>query len=206
MRPSYVPIIACAILCGFATTATAHEFRVEGKSLTAPEGIAEKTTTARRLVVLGTPFGVNMHVECTKIHVAAGVSFIEPTGKSVSHPEFSNCTVVKPVNCTLNEPVVARDKGLLVEVGGAIEEELTPAEGAAFTTVTLTGSSCSLKGKPFEVGGSQLCELPEAGTEKASHEGVCKVAGSSLKAGGKAATLEGSTTVKLESGKLWSAL
>ncbi len=205
MRYLRFSIIASAVFGVFAAAAAAHEFRVEGKSITKSEAIAEKTTTARRLVVLGSPFGVNMHVECTKIHVAAGVSFIEPGGKSVSRPEFSTCTVVKPANCSVNEPVVAHDKGLLVEVGGSIEEELTPAEGTVFTTVTLTGASCPLK-EPFPVSGSQLCALPEAGSEKVSHEGVCTTAGSSLKAGGKAATLEGTTTVKLESGKLWSAL
>jgi hypothetical protein len=201
--PATLIAVLLAGVLGVAAQASAHNFRIEGKELSAGEThkVAESTWTVT-FKILGTPFGVAVHIICRKARITNAQ--IEAGGNSIGSPEFSACEVIKPVGCKLKEPVVSALKGKLVEVSGVLEQEFAAQSGEAITTVSLEGASCSLK-EPFEVSGTQTCRLPGISTEAVTHEMECLTSGSKLKVGGKLATFEGTTAGHLEGEPLWSA-
>lgn len=179
-------LVAAVAMFAFAATAaaaSAHEYRVAGKAVEARVPI-RASDTAHTAVLKATPLGVATQLECKHQSLSGGLL---SGGKSEATIEYLNCAVVKPAKCTLSS-AVATTKGLLLS---AAETELSPKEGVKFAEITLTGSECSLKEKPFEVTGTQKCTTPEPESEKAEHSIECTVAGSNLKAGGKTATYEG---------------
>jgi hypothetical protein len=183
----YVLLVALA-LCAFGTTAaaaSAHEYLVGGKPI--PEGFHIKfhVLVETHWLLLGTPFGVAVHISCLEgFSLLGGLLF---GGTSLQSLTWTGCKVTKPAGCTTGT-ITSKTKGTLLS---ASETEFSPETGTAFTTITLEGASCSLKGQPFEVTGTQKCLTPEAESEKELHEVECKTSGSALKAGGKPATLEG---------------
>ena len=106
-----------------------------------------------------------VHIECTKVHVTGSLG---AGGTGTATLEFSSCTVTKPANCKVKEPIVTSVNTNLITGTGGLENEFVPPTGSPFTTVTLEGASCSLK-TPFEVTGSQDCGLPGAGIEAVGH-------------------------------------
>src|SRR5262249_8626118 len=109
-----------------------------------------------------------------------------------------------PANCAVSEPIPTSATGQL-ESGTSMLFTGT-GTGVKFASVTLTGASCSLKAKPFEVTGTQKCSLPGGETEGKKHEIGCETTGSKLEAGGKPATVEGTVSgLTLASGENYSS-
>lgn len=135
---------------------------------------------------------------------------LEAAGASKGEVTFTKCAVLNEKgkqisSCTVKQPIEFKFKDQLVGALGAVEDEFSPAvAGTPFVTITIEGSPCALAG-PYEVKGTQKCELPEAGVLKEKHEIVCTEAGSSLKLGVEKATFESTETVKLKSGKNWGS-
>jgi hypothetical protein len=196
----------CSVAC---QSAAAHQFLIEGSPLGAGEvhKVAESTAHGT-MTVHAKPFGVNVRITCSKLHVGSKTSQIEAEGKSLGRPEFSECVVSEVVGCGVNEPATAEDKGQLVEVGGQLVEELTPVLGSfsEITLVSLPGKKCSVVGT-YRIGGRQLCKLSNIKIEAVEHEASCEVSGSSLEFGGRAATFEStSVPVHLEHDPKWSGV
>lgn len=191
-------VVAAFAIAATSAAASAHEYVVNGSP------VAEKTNLASHLfagnfVLSGKPFTVAVHIECSKVQESGSIN---TGGTGTAKLEFSTCTVEKPGNCTVKTPITTEVNTTLP---GATETEFKP-KGAAFTTITLEGASCSLK-EPFAVTGSQACALPGAETSSKTHEISCAVGGSKLKAGGAAATFSGTISgLELESGLNWNTV
>jgi hypothetical protein len=201
--------VAALAVSAFAASASAAElgtWMVNGKSITEPVAL-EHETLGGEYRLLGTPFGVAVHILCTKVLV---LGLITTGGLGHAHFEFHSCTVSKPANCTVEEPIpVLVDFHLFKEPGTPdpiFTLHFTPLEGTTFATITLKGATCALKEK-FEVKGEQLCNAPQLGLELTNHTLLCEAAGSNLTAGGKKATFEGTAEGILLAGEPnWSAL
>jgi hypothetical protein len=195
-------VLAMLVLAAVASaTASAHELQVSLRKVKL--ALFSGTELGTKNTMKGTPFGVSSQIECTHRHGHGSALQVSPgVWQLTGSGELSSCTVVKPANCTVKEPIVVSGGGEFEENGGVMEIDAKPEAGQPFTEITLEGASCSLKGKPFKVEGSQKCILPEAKIDKKSHEGKCEASGSSLKVGGKAATFEGSGALgEIESGE-----
>jgi hypothetical protein len=202
-------VVLLSVLASFVLTAaaasavaSAHELRVNGRKVKAASFSGTESGTKNTLK--GTPLGVSVRIECTHrqgkgsvLQVSPGVWQIEGSG------ELTSCVVAKPANCSVSEPITTRGDGEFEEnAEGQIELDTSSEAGKPYTEITLAGASCSLKGKPVKVEGSQKCLLPEAKVEAVRHEAVCEATGSALTAGGKAATFESSPgTDEIEGGE-----
>jgi hypothetical protein len=178
-----------ALSLASVAAASAHEYYTSQEKLGSGsvEELKENKEEAQTQELLGTPFGVATHVNCSLV-VTTGK--IEGTSKGNATLKFTKCTVTKPANCTVKEPIETNVTTALV--GTSPEVEFKPEGGTTFTTITLLGASCSIK-EPFTVTGTQTCKLPSSETEKMAHEIACETTGSNLKAGGKTATFKGGT-------------
>jgi len=177
-------------------------FVVEGEDVSTPVNLL-KRSYAGKFVLVGTPFGVSTHITCTKVAVSGE---LKAAGADTENLVFSVCEVEKPANCTMTS---AETKGptALIEPASTLEDEFQ-GEGASkkFTTITLSGASCSLASKPFEVTGTQDCNLPGHEVEAVGHTIECTNAGSKLKAGGKEAKFEGTVEgLEVEGSRPWAS-
>ncbi len=179
---------------------------------------AEKTTKSTNATLKGTLAGAVLHIECeTVANDAANKSFIRNTEVAVSKEHkvdgtsavvFSNCKVLKPLNCTVGTITVSsKVKG--VEGLGAGKNEMGlefSSDGAgkeknAFAVITLAGEKCAVKGIEFEVKGTAIATGTVAPTEK--HSGATLVFANEkemqkLEIGGKEAEFKGTFTTTMK--------
>jgi hypothetical protein len=191
-------LVAAFALSATAAAASASEYEVGGSPVTGP--VSLKTSSfAGTFELSGKPFTVAVRITCTKVHEEGSINTL---GTGTAKLEFSSCTVAKPANCSVGTITTEVKTQLLT---GGLENEFKPKSGNTFTTITLTGASCSLT-TPFEVTGTQVCNLPSGTTPAVKHELSCKTTGSHLEAGSKPATFEGSISgLEVESGALWNS-
>jgi hypothetical protein len=171
-----------------ATAAQAHEYKVEGSPLAGEKPFTVNSTGT--FVLKGKPLGVNTTITCTAVK---GSGTLKAAGASNAALEFSSCTVTQVKNCGVSEPIPVTVGDQLIGLG---EDEFKPESGTTFTEVTLTGTSCSVKGT-YKVEGSQVCEISSPGTEAVSHSLSCSETRSSLTLGGRVATFK-STGIPIE--------
>jgi len=164
-----------------------------------------ETTVPSKL--FGEPFKVQTEIECT---VLKGTGTLTNLGEGTNHKvtgtattEFSKCTVKKPVKCTVKEPIVATSTTDGVdELEGKKEMglEFKPTVGTTFSTVTLEGAECALKGKPFNVEGTAI-GTSGSGSQTSKHTGATLIftkamTEKTLKTAEKFAWFEATATVK----------
>ena len=190
---------------GSATAYAAHEFKVEGKTVTGNTVELHGSLLAHKQVLKGKLAGITAEVEC--LHIL-GLGLIN--GKKVEGKlEYKECELLKPKKCpaiiknlSVNGELVGEEGKPNVLVTSKLEKEL-------FTELTF--EKCSGVEGPFSIEGSQECELPKASTELVEHSVVCKTTGSKLKFGGSAATYEGEVPIWVvnskgeKTGEKWSA-
>jgi hypothetical protein len=186
-----------------AASAQAHEFRVAGAGVAGLVELKENKESVISQELKGTPFGVSTQINCKKTVTTGSIN---TGGTGTANLNFTECTVAKPANCTVKEPIETKVNTLLVGPTPGVQNEFKPAVGETFTTITLEGASCSIK-EPFNVTGTQTCNLPGGETEAVAHKIECTTTGSKLKAGGKAATFKGGVEeLELVGSKKWSAV
>ena len=166
--------------------------------------------TSSSSIISGIDAGVKFEVKCTSDTYSAQP---EPGGAySGGKFELKTCTVVKPANCTVNEPIKAEFTGQLEESEGKVVDKLVGSKGSeGFAEITFKGESCGFKGTTLTLKGTETCGYDtEVGTLKFEHEMICKTTGSKLKAAGQTATYEGTDTkviAKNEEGEFtWAEL
>lgn len=111
--------------------------------------------------------------------------------------ELKSCTVPKPANCTVTEPVKALFSSQLEE--GAEKKVLDKLTGSkseeGFIEISFKGESCALKGATEKIKGTQKCGFDTAiETLQTEHEVICKTSGSKLTLNKEPATFEGTAT------------
>ncbi len=108
--------------------------------------------------------------------------------------EFTGCTVPEPagLGCKVNEPIIAKATGELVEFSGKAADEFKP-EGTNFTEVTFQGCSSPELNKTYPVKGTDIGIALNATSEL-----EFTVASSNLTFGGEPVTLKGKASVLME--------
>ncbi len=128
----------------------------------------KNNTTESTVAKLNTThLAVQVEVTCTV--VKSSNSFLENVEKEGKHTvegtvkvEFTKCTVAKPANCTVKEPIetIAKAKGVEGLKFGAETKamglEFVQDEGKNFAELTFEGEKCTFKGKTFPVTGSAI--------------------------------------------------
>jgi hypothetical protein len=174
-RHRFAIALAVATSALGVATATAYAegpvFLVNGVKLEA--GKTVNADGKGTLFFTATPFGVKVEITCTELKEKMLLKGGEP-GTDEDKLEFSKCTVGKPANCTVKEPILLESNTTLqFLIGGlgawkvANEAEWNAAAKKGFgdkfvgkgaeetvTEVTLEGANCALKGKPFKVSGN----------------------------------------------------
>jgi hypothetical protein len=198
-------------------TANGYEHKlITEKTPLEPTNVTTGGATSTQ-VLEGSPFKVATKIECKTLTGEGTVENSEPEAKKhkirgSGTLNYTNCTVVKPTPCTLKEVVatigsVETTEGLTGPKGeaNAMGLDFNSPEGKPFTTITLEGAECPLKGSPFPVEGFvTLTNGP--GTEEAQNKAwsgataVVTPAMSSLTAGGRPATYSGIATYKMKGG------
>lgn len=189
--------VAALAVAGTAASAQAHEYIVNGSPLGAgTETLKNLEQTGSNFIFTGKPLGVNVKIECSTVLESNGNINNKTAGQGKL--EFSECKVPAPEGCKVKTPITTEVITALTETG----EEEFKAKGASFVTITLEGCAVT---EPFTVTGSQVCKLPGGTTPAVKHDVECAATGSKLKAGGKAATFEGSLKgLELTSGLNWN--
>jgi hypothetical protein len=199
---------ATALVAVEATNTTAVTCVLEGgkedfedahcdKKVTAGTGsyghvvIEPDTTTDIDVVNVGTQklngvlAGVNTEVSCEKAaSEKSSIHNVEVSGKHTVTGtvliNFSDCKVIKPLNCTIKEPIVTTANFEGVEGFGPSKNTMGiqfKGEGASgeFASLSFEGPSCTLKnGNPFLVKGSAIATGTTA-TQSETHSGATSV-------------------------------
>lgn len=198
-----VAVLAIGALA--ATSASAHEFIVEGKPLSGSEAF---TGSGGPVTFKGKLFGAPVKWTCKQ---TASNGNLLSAGKVEYDVEFKECALAEPTGCKLTNSEESR-------IGYYASGQLGEEEG---TTPTLdhwgVGGSELLGDIYFEKGagecgiplggyaifGSWSCELPNAKVQQISHEEECKQHASNLRMGAYSAGLSYMQTIRLTSGKAW---
>lgn len=190
-----------AVSAGVSASASAHEFFVEGKAVTGTERF-EFTSTSGTSTLEAESLAI---IECKK---DTDKGFLEAKGATIVTIKYTECKVFGPKKeaeplCKVTEPieVIAADHLTIFEY--KLGDLFEPETSAIFATIEITGAECLLKGK-YEVTGKQQCKLPEAETEKVTHEVVCEPPGSELHLRTAPSKFTSTDTVEV-AGKKWSA-
>jgi hypothetical protein len=193
-----VAVVAFGALA--AGNASAAEFRVEGKPLTAPEAY---TSLGGQTIVVMTIGGTNFRTECKQ---SAGKGNIEPGGKTSAAITFKECKMTEPAGCklTAEEENTGIGWGLVgsLEGTGKIFYAGTGSgeEIYSWTVERIAGQTCALTGT-FSVAGNFSCEHGVG--EAVEQTETCKRAESHLKMGTEVGTASYVRKIKLSSGKKW---
>jgi len=163
----------------------------------------------------GEPFKVQTEIECTKATGTGTVTNTEEPAGSHNHKvdttgtkNLTSCTVKKPAKCTVKEPIEMKVESVGVdglEGKGEMGVESKPkGGGTTLTTITLEGSECALKGKPFNVEGTMI-GTSGSGSNTNKWSGATTVftklmTEKTLKAAEKFAWWEGTTTIRMKGG------
>jgi hypothetical protein len=184
------------------------------------EATNETTGGAKSTQVFeGTPFKVLTRIECTTLSGSGTVENSEPSSKvhkltGSATLNYSNCTVVKPLRCTVTNPEVKigsiESQEELIGPKGELEAmglEVKPQLGKPFAVIEMHEPECPLSTIPFPVEGSVIVTngpgTAEAQTKQWSGATavVTKEASmSKLTAASRPATYEGITTWKMKGG------
>lgn len=119
--------------------------------------------------------------------------------------DFLGCSVEKPTTCTTTSLILADVHLQLSEGKVPALGTLTGNKGGVaeeFTSLTLSGASCSVAGT-YTLTGKQTLEFPESEGLKEEHEVLAKKAGSSLKFGSEAASFSDTWKWRLKLGQSW---
>jgi hypothetical protein len=136
---------------------------------------ANKTTEAAPLTLKSKLAGVETHTNCSAV---SGSGNIENGGSGLNHKvtgsvtlEVSKCTVIKPANCKVKEPIVWKATFMGADQIGAEKNtmglEFVPESGN-FTEITFEGEKCALKGSTFGTSGTAIVTGAPGGSAKES--------------------------------------
>lgn len=174
-------------------------------SVIATETAKLKTTVAGAMVSLEAKGFTSCKEKTSVENKENGSKQMEAAGEFCG--EFTEVAVIKPIKCSVKNPVVLNEKSQGKTVVKEPKEsqyemyvEFTPAE-KAFTAITFEGAECALKGIKFEVTGTakatvsteEGCALVEGPTLKFTTAGT----EGTLKVGGQAAKFEGTFTARM---------
>ncbi len=206
---SKIKLIMLSMLAVFAlsaaasASASAFSFLVLGKKLTGAEEETIKSTSGES--VLET---VGTKIVCAE---SAGTGTIKAGGSSTYQITFSTCSVSKPANCAVAQPIVVDGPDQLSLVpAGTLTDSFSPLTGKPFVTLTFSnsGGTCSIAGAQ-EVTGEAVGIVVGGETVKTTGElSFTNTSGSSLQLAGVTAKFKSTQKLTLAGmvGGSWAAM
>ena len=155
---SVIVVFAVGAVAVSAASAAPH-WVIENKALAAGESETVLGLISGSVTLHGLIGKVGFELSCTAAH-ARGTIKGTNKGEAPNGIPFAGCTVPHPSGCTVKEPISTdAESGVLLEEEGekAGYNTWTPTTGAVFTTITMSGTSCSIEGI-YEVTGRAQCE------------------------------------------------
>ncbi len=206
-----VALLAATALAGSAASAAqAHEWTIEGSSLT-KLGIVNQAVTntpSSSLEISSTLFGTPFHVTC---QMTFGSSTIVPGGTGTTRIQLSMCGG-GGIGCEFRSKENPALSGELIEVGGVLYEKFAPVSGKNLFNFEVAGTSCVLKGEvPFQGNFAARIASPKSSLTSHSFElstAINTAAGANFHWGSEAAGMNGGFTSVLaepNKGKGWAA-
>ncbi len=140
----------------------------ETKSLDATNQKVKNNTTENGSITLkSNHLGAAVEVTCETMKTATSKSTVHNVEKEGKHTmtgngtaEFEKCKVLKPLNCTIKEPLTAAADFEGVEGLGESKNEMgvefKQQEGKNIAEISFEGASCTFKGKTFPITGSAI--------------------------------------------------
>lgn len=184
-----VLLLALAVGCAASAPAWGYEFYVGGLALSKATSWEGASLSLAKIETSETS------VECKKDPLE-GLLLLE--GKSTATLLLKECTVVKPSQCKVAEPITGKLVGELGESENQIVDELAGSgEKQLIAELHFENKgleTCSL-GKA-KLLGTQTCEIVKGETELLYHELACKATGSNLKLGIVSAKFTSSEEIK----------
>jgi hypothetical protein len=164
-----------------------------------PEGFALNGTTS--FTFKWSIYSLQFEIKCTTQKSENG-TIENPVGGGAGTARltflFSSCTVVKPSNCTVKQPITLEFKGEATEFEGKPAVKFVSVGGGeALFTLSLEGEKCAGKGKSFVFYGSFA---GIANNDSSSLE-FTQASTAGITIGGKSASLEGTSKMETTSGK-----
>lgn len=170
-----------------------------------------ETKESTPAILKGTVFGVPGEITCTTVagtgkseNVVIGeVEQNEGTNLAI---KYTACTVNKPTNCKVKEPIEVTGSSITVENLGASKTEMgvefKPKE-KTLSEITFEGASCVIKGQTFKVEGSLVATGSRGDTEATTSSGgtlgfTNAMTKETLKLGGSAAEFSSTFTVNMK--------
>ncbi len=206
---SKIKLIMLSMLAVFAlsaaasASASAFSFLVLGKKLTGTEEETIKSTSGES--VLET---VGTKIICAE---SEGSGNLKAEGLTLYHITFLTCSVSKPANCAVSQPILVDgfDHLLLVPTGTIIDL-FSPLPGKPFVTLTFSnsGGTCSIAGAQ-EVTGEAAGIVVGGETVKTTGElSFTNTSGSSLQLAGVTAKFKSTQKLTLAGmiGGSWAAM
>jgi len=205
-RSVLVALVAVVALGAVSVaSASAHEFYIEGKSMTelglkeeAISGEGTKGTSTQLLSAAG------IKVTCNSSAVSGT---IKAGGEGTARFTLTECSVETPSNCIVEEPVVFQTNSGLVETEGKLADSFMLPGSPPQVLLNFLGANCNIAGKWY--GEGNVTGLVASEVENTTGElKFTAVSGSDLVMGGSATTFKTRTSVKLSganAGRKWSA-
>lgn len=197
--------LAMAAFSAIAASSAQAGWLVLGSLLVGSAAISKGTIVDKEIVfVFG---GGVLEIACKKLEINGGM-ISEPDELLAKSLEFSECVVVKPVNCTLEGAKIASlpVEGLVTLDGKLATKARVDPENAqnVFATFKINGANCTFTGKHVIIGGISVLD-PQGQDERLWHLlNLFVEKEGELEEGSGPATISGSVLVKLESDMLWS--
>lgn len=215
--PKLLKVVLLSALAVFAfaavgaTTASAHEFFVNGKAIGAGEKIeVQGNQLPGNNQLEGVIAGASVHISCQQVLLPAAKNVLEEKGKLKTAQEYKACTLttVNGEGIVENSPKCkvanfnAEGSGELTEAG------VFSVKGSPFATIKIENSeteTCTLKGE-YKVETTQECSVPHYSVSVYILLILCTPLGSkSLKLGTEPAKLYASIGLAGVKGQLLSA-
>ena len=159
LRLLFLSIFAASAVCAVAASAAlaAPHWVIEGKALAAGESETVLALISGPAILHGLIGKVGVEISCTAAHASGTIKGTNKDEAPNGIP-FAGCSVVHPSGCTVQEPIKT---GALTSVLLEQEEkngyDTWSAAKEEFTTITITGTSCSVEGA-YLVKGVAQCE------------------------------------------------
>ncbi len=208
-------LAAVALSATAVSAAQAHEWTIEGSSLTklglASEKLSFSKPTEFQFEYTSSGTGILTKWNCV---VTFSEGSIKSSGKGGMQATLSKCIFRYSggKECTLNTVTNPSLLGELIEVGGVLYEKFTPSSGETVFGWTM-GADCNNPGLPITASGNFAMRMAAAKTSQAEHtfetsSAINSAAGAGMQWGGMPVRLTASYSNALaggKAGKKWAA-
>jgi len=164
---SRMKLVMLSLLAAFSlsavasSTASAHEWIVNGKAVAAAEKVEVNGNQLQGNNQLeGVIAKSSVHITCQEVLAPPAGNILEEKGKLKIKLEYKACTVYTIAAEAVENQPNCKVAGLTAEGAGELTEAgILTVKGAPFATIVISGTGCLLNGE-YKVETTEVCSLP----------------------------------------------